>query len=168
MKHIVLSLFALVLLALPSVSFAGEPRLMATYGDWEVYVFFEGGNKVCYIASQPKQEEGDYTKRGQPFALITNRPAENTSDVFSYITGYSYKAGSDALMEIDDQTFKLFTQDENAWAPDSKMDRAIAEAIKSGTNMVVKGTSSRGTLTTDVYGLSGSSKAYERMNDECK
>lgn len=152
---------------LASSAFAGQPRLMATYGDWEVYVFFENDNKVCYMASQPKDQQGDYSKRGSPFALITHRPADRTYNVFSYITGYTYKAGSEATVEIDNDSFSLFTQDETAWGPDAETDKRLANAIKSGKRMIVKGTSSRGTLTTDTYSLSGSSKAYERMSDEC-
>lgn len=168
MKKQILFLFSLCILFTPFQAFAGQPRLMATHGDWEVYVFFEGDNKVCYMASQPKLQQGDYTKRGEPFALITHRPAENTRDVFSYITGYTYKAGSEAVVSIDGTDFALFTQDETAWAPDTETDRKLAKAIQEGAKMQVKGTSSRGTATTDTFSLSGSSKAYERMSDECR
>lgn len=164
----ILPLFAFMLVLMPFAADAGQPRLMATHGDWEVYVFFEDGNKVCYMASQPKLKQGDYTKRGEPFALITNRPAENTRDVFSYITGYSYKAGSEAIVSIDGSDFALFTQDETAWAPDADTDRKLARAISDGSKMTVKGTSSRGTLTTDTFSLKGSSKAYEQISSECR
>ncbi len=145
----------------------GEPRLLAKYGDWSAYMFIENGSKVCYMISQPKTAQGDYSKRGKIYALITHRPAENSRDVFSYITGYSYKVGSDAKLDIDDNAYNLFTQDETAWAPDSQSDRAIAKAIRDGMRMVVKGTSSRGTLTTDTFSLKGSSKAYQRISQEC-
>ena len=153
---------------LPFQALAGQPRLMATYSDWEVYVFFEDNNKVCYMASQPKLKEGKYTKRGEPFALITHRPADNTRDVFSYITGYSYKAASEANVRIDEQEFVLFTQDDTAWGPDVETDRRLARAIREGSKMVVKGVSSRGTETTDTFSLAGSGKAYERMSEECR
>ena len=168
MKKSYLTVLALCVFLLPVQALAGQPRLMATHGDWEVYVFFEGKNKVCYMASQPKDKQGNYTKRGDPFALITHRPAENTRDVFSYITGYTYKAGSEAVVEVDGDTIPLFTQDETAWAPDAETDRRIAKLVRDGSKMVVKGTSSRGTLTTDTFSLKGSSKAYERMSSECR
>lgn len=146
---------------------AGEPRLVASHGDWSAYIFTEDGNKVCYMASKPKKEEGDYTRRGEVFALITHRPTEGTKDVFSYITGYSYKAGSDASVEIGDNKFVLFTQDDTAWAPDGETDSKLAEAIKKGSKMVVSGVSSRGTKTKDTFSLKGSSKAYSRISSEC-
>lgn len=145
----------------------GEPRLLAKYGDWSAYMFIENGSKVCYMISQPKTAQGNYAKRGKIYALITHRPAEGSRDVFSYITGYSYKAGSDATLDVDGNTFTLFTQDETAWAPDAESDRAVARAMRDGKRMVIKGTSARGTETTDTFGLNGSSKAYKRIDDEC-
>lgn len=161
-------------LAAGSVLFAGqvlaqngEPRLLAKYGDWSAYMFIENGSKVCYMISQPQTAQGNYSKRGKIYALITNRPAEGSRDVFSYITGYSYKAGGDATLDVDGTTYTLFTQDETAWAPDAESDRAISRAIRDGSRMVVKGVSSRGTETTDTFSLKGSSKAYQRISDEC-
>ena len=168
MKIKLIALILCVFLVFPVVADAGQPRLMAEYDDWEVYVFFEDDDRVCYIASQPKGREGNYSKRGETFALITHRPADNTRDVFSYITGYTYKAGSEAVVTIDGKDFALFTQDETAWAPDSESDRRLAQAIRDGSKMVVKGTSSRGTLTTDTFSLKGSSAAYKRMSQECR
>jgi invasion protein IalB len=145
----------------------GEPRLLAKYGDWSAYMFIENGSKVCYMISQPKTAQGNYSKRGKIYALVTHRPAEGSRDVFSYITGYNYKAGADANLDVDGTAYTLFTQDETAWAPDAESDRAVAKAIRDGSRMVVKGTSSRGTETTDTFSLKGSSKAYQRISDEC-
>lgn len=148
-------------------AYASKPRLMGTFGDWSTYVFTENGNKVCYMVSKPKTAVGNYTSRGDVYALITHRPSEKTLNVFSYITGYPYKAGSDVSIEVNGRTFKLFTQDDTAWAADSAADSALAEAIRSGSNMVVKGMSKRGTLTTDTFGLTGSSKAHQTISEEC-
>lgn len=146
---------------------ASEPRLLGEYGDWKAYVFMENNNKVCYMVSQPKKDEGNYSKRGDIFALITHRPAENSRNVFSYIAGYAYQAGSEVTVKVNNQTFKLFTQDDSAWAPDQNTDNKLADAIKRGNALVVQGTSSRGTLTTDTYGLKGSSSAHKAISDEC-
>ncbi len=146
---------------------AADPRLLGEYSDWNAYVFMEGDNKVCYMASQPKKAEGNYTRRGEVFALVTHRPAEGTKNVFSYITGYPYKAGSDATVKIDSNNFTLFTQDETAWAPDAASDNKIATSLRKGSKMIVKGTSVRGTATTDTFSLKGSSAAHEAISKEC-
>jgi invasion protein IalB len=146
---------------------ASEPKRIATHGEWSAYSFKENGNKVCYMAAQPNSAEGDYTQRGEIFALITHRPDEDTRDVFSYITGYTYKQGSDVTVKVGDNTITLFTQEDTAWAPDAETDQELADAIRSGYEMVVKGKSSRGTLTTDTFSLDGSANAYEEISQAC-
>lgn len=165
----IFSFLAVLMLAAAFVApaHASDPRLIGTHGDWTAYVFSENGNKVCYMASQPKTAIGNYTSRGDIFALITHRPAEKTKDVFSYITGYPYKPGSEVNIAVNGSNFKLFTQDQTAWAADAAADAALAQAIQAGSNMVVKGTSKRGTLTTDTFSLSGSSNAYKAISEEC-
>ena len=153
--------------ASPAMAQSGEPRLLVKHGDWSAYMFMENGNKVCYMISEPKTAKGNYTRGGKIYALVTHRPAGGTRDVFSYITGYTYKTASEANVDIDGRKFALFTQDETAWAPDAASDKALAGAIRDGAKMTVKGTSSRGTLTTDTFGLKGSSKAYQRITSEC-
>ncbi len=146
---------------------ADEPRLVATQGEWSAYVFEENGGKVCYMAARPKSDEGDYQKRGDIFAHITHRPGSGAKDVFSYLAGYTYKRDSRVAVKIDGKSFDLFTDGETAWAEDSATDAAMSRAIRGGSRMVVTGTSSRGTPTTDSFSLKGSSKAYEIISREC-
>lgn len=168
MIRVFLTFFStLFLLIAASAAQAGEPRLIGTYGDWSAYVFIEEGNKVCYMASQPQKDEGNYTRRGEIFALVTHRPAEGTKNVFSYITGYPYKPGSDAIVKIDGKRFVLFTQDDTAWAPDAESDETLAKTIKGGAKMIVTGISARGTETKDTFSLKGSSSAHGAISKEC-
>lgn len=158
-------LSAAVTFSCPSV--AGEPRLVETYGNWDAYIVLEGSKKVCYMASIPTKSEGNYSKRGEVFALITHRPDDGSKNVFSFITGYSFKPGTDASVEVDGQKFVLFTKDDTAWAPDAETDNQIAKALKAGKAMVVRGTSSKGTKTSDTFSLKGSTSAYEKISKEC-
>lgn len=146
---------------------ASEPKLLGEHGDWKAYMFMENNGKVCYMVSQPKKDEGNYNKRGDIFALVTHRPAENSRNVFSYIAGYTYQSNSEVTVKVNNQTFKLFTQDDSAWATDQDTDNRLADAIRRGNTLVVEGTSSRGTLTKDTFGLSGSSAAHKAISDEC-
>lgn len=144
-----------------------KPRLLIQDGDWKAYVLVESGQKVCYMVSQPVKEEGKYSQRGDIYALVTHRPAENSVDVFSYIAGYSYKGGAEVKLSIDSRSFTLFTQGDTAWAEDAATDKKISSAIRAGSKMVVVGTSSRGTLTTDTFSLKGSGGAYKAISKEC-
>lgn len=162
--------FAFCLFTLLSISFAAradEPKVISTHGDWTAYSFKEGAGTVCYIASQPKKAEGKYSKRGDVFALVTHRPAENTKNVFSYIAGYDYKQGSDVALEIDGTKYTLFTHKDMAWAKDADTDNKIAQALRKGSKMVVKGVSTRGTETTDTYSLKGTGGASDAINKAC-
>lgn len=165
MKHTLL--FA-ALLFFPLAAQASEQREIARHGQWVAYEFEENGGKVCYMAAKPTKAVGNYSKRGDVVAMITHRPAEGTRNVFSYMTGYGYKKGSDVTLTIDGKKYSLFTQNDMAWAADSAADNALADAIQKGSTMVVKGVSARGTQTTDTFSLSGSTKAYEAIAGACK
>lgn len=162
-----LFVLACVGLFLSFPSHAAQPKQIGTYGDWTAYMLTEQGSKVCYMVSKPISAKGKYTRRGDVFALITHRPGENTRDVFSYITGYQYKKQSDATVMIDSKKFTLFTQDETAWTPDAASDKRLSKAVRSGSKMIVKGVSSRGTATTDTFSLKGSGAAYKAISKSC-
>ncbi|PCI01558.1 MAG: hypothetical protein COB76_01110 [Alphaproteobacteria bacterium] len=146
---------------------AQAPNLIGNFGDWAAYSFEENGKKVCYMVTQPKKAEGKYTKRGDIFALITHRPAEKTKNVFSYITGYTYKNNSEVTVTIDGNNTKLFTQKDMAWTKSPGADNGLALAVRKGSKMVVKGRSSRGTVTTDTISLKGSGGAHDAINKTC-
>ncbi len=146
---------------------AGKPQPLGTYDDWSAYYYYENGAKVCYIASTPKKAEGNYSKRGEIFAFITHRTGENIKNEFNYITGYTYKKDYEPKVIIDGESFPLYTEGEVAWAANTAIDTKIANAIRAGNTMIVKGKSSRGTLTTDTFSLKGSSKALSKIDKEC-
>ena len=152
----------------PSAAYASSATEIDTFGKWTAYSFVENGEKVCYMTSIPVTDAGDYSSRGDIAAFITHWPTKESKDVFSYVAGYPYKNGSDVNVAIGNKNFSLFTQGEMAWAPDSSTDQRLISAIKQGTKMVIKGTSSRGTLTTDTYSLEGSTAAYNVITKECK
>ncbi|MCD8563341.1 MAG: invasion associated locus B family protein [Alphaproteobacteria bacterium] len=164
-------MLALVAFALPvlgaGVARAEDPEQISRHGDWVAYKFTENGSKVCYMASQPTSAKGNYSKRGDVFALITHRPSENTKNVFSYIAGYTYKPESEVKITIGKDTFTLFTDNDRAWTPDDSADLALTNALRKGATMVVKGTSSRGTATTDTFSLKGTGGAYDAISKEC-
>lgn len=151
----------------PLPSWAKSAQEIDTYGKWTAYSFVENGQKICYMSSTPITDAGDYTERGDIAAFITHWPTADSKDVFSYVAGYPYKKGSDVSINIGSQKFSLFTQGEMAWASDVSTDKNLIAAIKQGSRMVIKGTSSRGTLTTDTYSLEGSSAAYNAITKAC-
>jgi hypothetical protein len=160
---------AMLAAAVPRAALAQSENIQTLVGDgaWRAYTYTENGNKVCYMASEPRKHEGDYTRRGDIYAMVAHRPAENATNVVSFVIGYTFKQESTVDVRIDDKSFTLFTHEDTAWAPNSGMDAALVEAMRAGRSMVVKGTSSRGTLTTDTYTLIGFTNAHKAINSAC-
>ncbi|MCG8557168.1 MAG: invasion associated locus B family protein [Proteobacteria bacterium] len=156
---------AWLLLAGPAAAQAIER--LSDHRDWSAFRYKQDGETVCYMASSPKKAEGDYTSRGDVFALVTHRPASNRVGEVSIVAGYTYKADSTVRVKIGARTWDLFTEGGNAWALTTEEDKAIVKAMRAGSSMVVKGTSSRGTLTTDTYSLLGFTKAHSAITKAC-
>lgn len=144
------------------------PERLGQFGDWLAYVDKEGNQKVCYMASTPKKDEGKYKIRGEIYAVVAHRPAEKSFDVFNLAAGYTYQKKAKVVVKIDNQIFSNFYTDKDAaWTLSEKDDKALIKAMKKGNKMVVEGTSSRGTKTKDTYSLKGFSKAYQTISQKC-
>lgn len=150
---------------------AQELQYIGSHGSeqerWHTFFVIENGSRVCFMASRPLREEGNYTSRGDVLVHITHRPAEGDRDVVSFTTGYPYQPNSTVDVRIGNDTFNLFTEQDTAWAPDVETDRALVQAMRGGANMVVRGTSARGTLTTDTYTLMGFTAAHNELLEAC-
>lgn len=158
---VVLSLATLV----PSLAEAA-PKLLSNHQDWNLYVV-EGKEKLCYIASEPKKQEGNYKSRGNPFIIVARIPANPPIDEVSVRVGYTYKAGSEATVRIDGTEFRFFTNDEQAWAKSAQDDQAAIGAMRRGKEAVVKATSTRDTNSQDTYSLTGFTDAYNALAAAC-
>lgn len=144
----------------PGLAFA--QKYDRSFRDWSVYT----NNNSCYIASAPVRQAGNYSRRGQPYILVVHREAKN--DEINVSSGYPYKPKKEVTLTIKGSQYKLFSEGETAWATDAKADRTIVQAMISGTDMTVKGTSEKGTWSEDKYSLMGFSDAYNRMKALCK
>ncbi|MEQ8388817.1 MAG: invasion associated locus B family protein [Alphaproteobacteria bacterium] len=152
---------------------AAAPTFIGMFGAWAAYEAEVSGNdgagRVCYIASEPYEDEGNYTRRGDIFAQVSHWPGRNggvTGEV-SFIAGYTYEEGSTVEVTVGGRAFKLFTQNNKAWLASQADEEALVQAMIRGTDMVVTGTSSRGTLTTDTYSLKGFTAAYRKISEAC-
>lgn len=158
-----------------SLAFAGtalaKPELLGEFTDWKAFKSTEGGTTVCYALSSPKDQLPKNVKRDPAFVIISNFPARQVKGEPSIVAGYPYKDPSKATVEIGGATFSFVTVNQGteggAWMSDSATEQKFIAAMRGGSKMVVKGTSKRGTNTTDTYSLSGISGALDRINQEC-
>ena len=167
MKKTVLFAFALVAFA-GMASAANSRKSLGTFGDWTAYKMEENGEKVCYMASVPQKKEGNYKKRGEVFLIISHRPAKKTFNTVSLTAGYDYKKDSSVSVQIDKKPeVELFTDHDTAWAATDAEDKKLVSMMRAGDKAVFKGTSSRGTLTTDTFSLKGFTKAANAIDKAC-
>jgi len=162
-------ILVLSLILICTKAFAADaPALIGDYDDWSAYTFKEGNKTVCYMASTPKRDEGNYTKRGDIYAVVTHRPAEKSFDVVNFVAGYTLKANAPFTVKIGRETFtKFFTEDDKSWTLNDDEDAKLVKAMKRGERMIVEATSNRGTKTKDTYSLKGFAKAYKAINAKC-
>jgi invasion protein IalB len=146
---------------------APVPQFVGSHRDWHVYKFQDGDETICDMASEPKKQEGNYTRRGDPAVLVTRRPGPRLLVEVSIQPGYTFQDGSDVEIQIDRRKFLLFTRGEHAWAPREEDDKKLVDAMKRGVNMTVRGTSSRSTYSLDTYSLLGFTAAYDALVDAC-
>lgn len=154
----------------PSASFAqaADPQLLSEHDDWAAYTYRnDKEGKVCYIVSQPKNTLPKNVRRDPIYFLITNRPSKNVRNEVSVITGYPYKKGSTTTATIGSSKYSLFTSGDGAWVESNSGEKSMIAAMRRGANMIVKGTSWRGTLTTDTYSLKGVTAAITAINEAC-
>jgi invasion protein IalB len=152
-----------------SYAIAEDSTSLGTYGEWEAMYWNTEEGLVCSIISAPIKKEGKYTKRGQVYAQISKNKGSKELGIVSFQAGYTFKTEKPVSVNIDSKyAFKLFTNNQTAWAGTEDEDILLIKSMKLGTKMVVKGISSRGTNTTDTYSLKGFIAAYKAMNKICK
>ncbi len=145
---------------------AQDAKLIGRFGDWEAYTRGGKADRFCYIVSKPK-EASLRSRRGDIFLLIWHRPAKDEFDVVQVDAGYSFKKETEVELKIGGNEWSLFTRDGNAWTYRGDDDANIVQAMRKGSRLTVKGTSSRNNPTTDSYSLKGVTAAHRAMNKAC-
>ncbi len=156
------------LLAAPAQAASKGREFLGGFRDWDAFKEIRAnGEKTCYMISVPKDSAPKDVRRGEIYVIITHWPQAQIKSQVNVVVGYPFKDGSTASATIDGRTYKMFTEGERAWAYDDKQDHQMTDAMKQGTKLVVKGTSSRGTHTTDSYSLSGFTAAHNAITQAC-
>ncbi len=160
---------ALTMGAGASTAFAAnsDPRALGTFKDWQAYTWLENGSKICYMLSRPNKSLPQNVKRGDIYLMVTYRPKARSKEEVSHVTGYTYKDKSTVDISIGNRKFKLATDADVAWVPEGESDAKLINAMRSGSKLVIKGRSSRGTLTTDSYSLQGFTAAHKQIRKSC-
>ena len=147
-----------------------QPTLLGTFGDWGAYTASPAGKKVCFALAKPANSQT--TPPGRPrdpaFLFVSSRPAEKVKDEVSLIIGYGFKPNSDATLEMGGATYAMYTQADGAWVKNAAEETRLVDSMRKGTDLTIKGTSARGTATSDVFSLKGLAQALDKVGQECR
>lgn len=139
--------------------------------DWSA--FMEEDPRVCWAVSSPKEtvntRDGEVVSvnRGDILLFVTYRPDQDVNGEISFTGGYPFADDSTVSVEVGDDTFQLFTDDDWAWPATPEDDAALMEAFKAGAEAVVTGISARGTTTQDTFSLFGFTAIAEAVEENC-
>ena len=147
-----------------------QPTLLGQYADWGAYTASPGGNKICFALAKPKSSKTEPVGRSRDpsYMFVSSRPAESVKNEVSVVVGYPFKTSSDATAEIGNAKFAMYTQNDGAWIKNINEEARMIDTMRKGGDLTVKGTSGRGTQSTDQYSLKGLAQALDKIEQECR
>jgi hypothetical protein len=147
-----------------------QPTLLGMFSDWGAYTASPGGKKVCFALAKPSKSETTppNRQRDPAFLFVSSRPAEKVKDEVSIIIGYGFKPSTDATLELGGASYAMYTQADGAWIKNAAEEAKLVEGMRKGGDLTIKGTSARGTGTTDVFSLKGLAQALDKVGEECR
>jgi hypothetical protein len=176
---------------------AAKPNLIASFGDWNVFISQSQKGRICYVLAQPKTRQPENLARDPAYAFISDRPSEGVRNEVSFIVGFDVAGGMEAeaksdpklvgkpakrsrseaksrakaiaapLATVGDESFDLLPKGANLWVKNAARESALIAEMKKGATLEISAASLKGNESTDDYSLSGFSQAMERLQKEC-
>lgn len=155
--------------AVPAIGGA-EPTLSGQFGGWGAYTATPAGKKICFALAKPSSSKTNPPNRPRDpaYVFVSTRPGEKVTNEVSVMIGYQLKPGSEALMEVGGAKYAMYTQGDGLWIKNAADENQMVDALKRGADVTVKGVSSKGTETTDVFSLKGLAQALDRVAQDCR
>jgi len=159
--------------AAPAAAAAGgnaEPTLVGQFGTWGAYTATPNGKKVCFALAKPSSSKT--TPPGRPrdpaYAFVSTRPAEKVNNEVSIMIGYQLKPGSESILEVGGARYAMYTQGDGLWIKNAAEEERMVDAMRKAADVTVKGTSAKGTETSDTFSLKGLAQALDRLAQDCR
>jgi hypothetical protein len=154
----------------PAGAGAEQPLFLAQFDEWGAYTASQNGKKVCFALAAPVTTSTvpPNRPRDRAFMFIATRPGERIKDEVSIIFGYGLKPNADAAIEVSGGSYAMTTLNESAWVKNPAEEAKLVETLRKGRDATVKGTSAKGTASTDVYSLKGLAQALDKAGQECR
>lgn len=156
--------------AKPAVAGHAEPMLIGQFGTWGAYTATPNGKKVCFALAKPASSKTNPPNRPRDpaYAFISTRPAEKVANEVSVTMGYRLKPGSEATLEVGGASFEMYTQGDGIWIKNAAEEGRLIDAMRKSADATVKGVSSKGTQTVDIFSLKGLTQALDKVAQDCR
>lgn len=153
-----------------AVAGGAEPTLIGQFGTWGAYSAAPNGKKVCFALAKPSSSKTNPPNRPRDpaYAFVSTRPAEKVNNEVSVMIGYALKPGSESTVEVGGASFAMYTQGDGLWIKNAAEEERMVEAMRKSPDLVVKGTSAKGTETTDTFSLKGLAQALDKIAQDCR
>ncbi|MEM1272292.1 MAG: invasion associated locus B family protein [Pseudomonadota bacterium] len=138
--------------------------------NWVVYV--EENPLSCWVVAAPSSTENSRdgesvaVNRGDTLFFVSYWPEQRRLGEVSFTGGYPFEERS-VRIEIGEQSFDFFSEGEMAWALSEAQDGLIVDAMRTGSDAVMVGRSTRGTDTRDTFSLDGFTAAISDAEARC-
>jgi len=162
-------LFQILILIIFSLKFvqAEEIIKVGKFKDWQVIMFINESNKVCFAQSKPVLQSPKKSDR-EARLFVTFRPAEKISDEISITSGYEYNAQNSIIASSGKSKYKFdISQDNFAWISSNKIEKRIIKRMKKASRIMITAYNKSGSQTIDHYSLMGFTKAYNAAKKSC-
>lgn len=168
MNHRACAATAIAVLALGcSPALAQSVRLIGDFNAWSAYSASEGAGALCFALSKPTQVAPTPDGFTEAWLYLTDRPAEGVRNEFNLVAGFNFAPDSQATATVSGQSFALFTERDAAWLLDATQAENLAAAIRSGSTLMVEGTSDKGIRISETFSLSGATAASRAIQGDC-
>ncbi len=146
---------------------AQEPRAVATYKDWSVFVRDVDSDKICFAAAEASDKSPKSVNHGDVFFLVATWKSGAASEQPSLMTGYSIDQRPEPNIRIGSDKWDMYSSENEAFIESGDEEQRLLRAMRRGADMRVSAVSKRGTATSYIVSLRGVTAALERVRREC-
>jgi hypothetical protein len=141
---------------------------LGTFNDWTAWQGTDANGMICYVSSQPTNSEPKNVNRDPIHFLVIHRKGLGTKNEVQTLIGYPFNSSNaNATATVDGKAYPMVTEGAAAWLASTGDESGFVAALKAGSQLVVRGTSQRGTNTTDTYSLRGVTAAMTEIDKAC-
>ena len=146
---------------------AAEPKLEGTFGDWATYSRTSGGDRICYVISEPKKKVPSSVRHGDIFFMVSNWKSGQATEQPSLLAGYPLKVTSPPMAIVGSARTRMYVSQNEAFIKESANERSLVKRMRAGATMRVSAMSVRGTAVSYDFSLKGITAALKKAKASC-